>query len=123
MALSSTHPRCNGEPGMISKLAVNLAPNHPRGLRLSNPVLVASGTFGYGTEYRELVDVDRLGAVVSKGITVNPRAGNPTPRIAETPSGMLNAIGLQNIGADRVVREMAPMWATWDVPVIVNISG
>jgi dihydroorotate dehydrogenase (NAD+) catalytic subunit len=108
---------------MISKLAVNLAPNHPGGLHLANPVLVASGTFGYGTEYRELVDVDRLGGVISKGITVNARAGNPTPRIAETPSGMLNAIGLQNIGVDRVVSEMAPMWARWDVPVIVNISG
>ena len=75
MARSSTRPLCNGEPGMLSKLAVNLAPNHPHGLRLANPVLVASGTFGYGTEYRELVDVDRLGAVISKGITVKPRLG------------------------------------------------
>jgi dihydroorotate dehydrogenase (NAD+) catalytic subunit len=85
--------------------------------------MVASGTFGYGTEYRDLVEVDRLGAVISKGITVKPRAGNPTPRIAETPAGMLNAIGLQNIGVHRVVSEMAPLWATWPVPVIVNISG
>jgi len=108
---------------MISRLNVNLAPSHPTGLHLRNPVLVASGTFGYGTEYRDLVDVDRIGAVCSKGITVHPRIGNPTPRIAETPAGMLNAIGLQNIGVDRVVSEMAPLWATWDVPVIVNISG
>ncbi len=108
---------------MTSRLDVNLAPNHPRGLHLRNPVLVASGTFGYGTEYRDLVDVDRIGALCSKGVTVKPRAGNPTPRIAETPAGMLNAIGLQNIGVDRVVSEMAPIWATWTVPVIVNVSG
>jgi len=108
---------------MTSRLDVNLAPTNPRGLHLRNPVLVASGTFGYGTEYRDLVDVDRIGALCSKGITVKPRAGNPTPRIAETPAGMLNAIGLQNIGVDRVVSEMAPTWATWTVPVVVNISG
>jgi dihydroorotate dehydrogenase (NAD+) catalytic subunit len=108
---------------MTSRLDVNLAPSRAQDLYLRNPVLVASGTFGYGTEYRDLVDVDRLGAVVSKGITVKPRAGNPTPRIAETPAGMLNAIGLQNIGVHRVVSEMAPVWSTWPVPVIVNISG
>lgn len=108
---------------MAFNLRVNLAPTHPHGLQLENPVLVASGTFGYGIEYRDLVDVDRIGAVISKGITVRPRDGNPTPRIAETPSGMLNAIGLQNIGVDRVVSEMAPVWATWPVPVIANISG
>jgi dihydroorotate dehydrogenase (NAD+) catalytic subunit len=108
---------------MISRLDVELAPSNARGLHLRNPVMVASGTFGYGTEYRDVVEVDRLGAVVSKGITVKPRAGNPTPRIAETPAGMLNAIGLQNIGVQRVVSEMAPLWATWSVPVIVNISG
>lgn len=104
-------------------LSVDLAPGRSPGLRLRNPVLVASGTFGYGTEYRGVVDVDRIGAICSKGITVEPRAGNPTPRIAETPAGMLNAIGLQNIGLERVVTEMAPVWATWTVPVIVNISG
>lgn len=108
---------------MTSRLDVNLAPNNPLGLKIRNPVLVASGTFGYGTEYRDVMDVDRLGAVISKGITVKPRVGNPTPRIAETPAGMLNAIGLQNIGVHRVVSEMAPLWATWSVPVIVNISG
>jgi dihydroorotate dehydrogenase (NAD+) catalytic subunit len=107
----------------MTSLAVDLAPGHKRGLRLRNPVLVASGTFGYGTEYQKLVDIQRLGAICSKGITLHPRAGNATPRIAETPAGMLNAIGLQNIGVERVVREMAPIWARWDVPVIVNVAG
>ena len=107
----------------MSALSVDLAPGHKHGLRLRNPVLVASGTFGYGTEYQKLIDVQRLGAICSKGITLRPRSGNATPRIAETPAGMLNAIGLQNIGVDRVIREMAPIWERWQVPVIVNISG
>jgi dihydroorotate dehydrogenase (NAD+) catalytic subunit len=72
-------------------------------LVLRNPVLVASGTFGYGTEYARLIDVQRLGAIVSKGITARPRRGNRGPRIVETPSGMLNAIGLQNLGIHKVV--------------------
>jgi len=104
-------------------LSVNLAPRNKEGLWLANPVLVASGTFGYGTEYQPLVDIQRLGAICSKGITVRPRAGNPTPRIAETPAGMLNAIGLQNVGLRRVVTDKAPIWERWSVPVIVNISG
>jgi dihydroorotate dehydrogenase (NAD+) catalytic subunit len=104
-------------------LAVDLAPANKQGLQLINPVIVASGTFGYGTEYQGLVDIQRLGAICSKGITVRPREGNPQPRIAETPSGMLNAIGLQNVGLRRVIREKAPIWARWAVPVIVNISG
>src|ERR1700741_2212349 len=79
-------------------LSVNLAPNNMHGLELANPVMVASGTFGYGTEYQQLVDIQRIGAICSKGITLRPRAGNPPPRIAETPAGMLNAIGLQNVG-------------------------
>ena len=107
----------------MTPLSVDLAPAHKHGLRLRNPVLVASGTFGYGTEYQKLIDVQRLGAICSKGITLRPRKGNPTPRIAETPAGMLNAIGLQNIGVDRVIRDMAPIWDRWEVPVIVNISG
>jgi dihydroorotate dehydrogenase (NAD+) catalytic subunit len=85
--------------------------------------MTASGTFGYGTEYAKLIDVNRLGAIVSKAITLHPRDGNRQPRIAETPSGMLNAIGLQNVGLDACVREKAPIWATWDVPVIVNVAG
>jgi dihydroorotate dehydrogenase (NAD+) catalytic subunit len=104
-------------------LRVNLAPNNIHGLELANPVLVASGTFGYGTEYQPLVDIDRIGAICSKGITVRPRAGNPPPRIAETPAGMLNAIGLQNVGLRGVVEEKAPIWSRWSVPVIANISG
>ena len=108
---------------MTPDLSVDLAPSNKQGLRLINPVLVASGTFGYGTEYQALVDIQRLGAICSKGITVYPRQGNPPPRIAETPSGMLNAIGLQNVGLRRLVSEKAPIWARWRVPVIVNISG
>lgn len=110
-----------GRPG--PNLAVELAPGRKQGLRLRNPVMVASGTFGYGTEYQKLVDIQRLGAICSKGITLHPRAGNPTPRIAETPCGMLNAIGLQNVGVQRLKEEYAPLWARWEVPVIVNISG
>ena len=104
------------------RLVVDLAPANMHGLRLDNPVLVASGTFGYGTEYQSLVDVERLGAICSKGITVRPRQGNPMPRIAETPAGMLNAIGLQNVGLTGVLRDKAPIWARWRVPVVVNIS-
>jgi len=107
----------------MPQLQVNIAPDHPHGLVLKNPVMVASGTFGYGTEYASIYDVNQLGAIVSKGITRKPRAGNPMPRIAEVPGGMLNAIGLQNIGVEAVVRDKAPIWATWQVPVIVNISG
>jgi dihydroorotate dehydrogenase len=74
-------------------LSVELAPSHKSGLLLHNPVMVASGTFGYGTEYASLVDIQRLGAIVSKGITLRSRKGNPQPRIIETPAGLLNSIG------------------------------
>jgi dihydroorotate dehydrogenase (NAD+) catalytic subunit len=104
-------------------LAVQLAPNNPRGLLLKNPVMTASGTFGYGTEYAEFVDVQRLGAIVCKGTTLESREGNPQPRLAETPAGLLNSIGLQNIGVEALVKEKAPLWASWQVPVIVNIAG
>ncbi|MDH4232936.1 MAG: dihydroorotate dehydrogenase, partial [Nitrospirota bacterium] len=77
-------------------------------LKLANPVMTASGTFGYGGEYAEFVDLNRLGAVVVKGLSLKPKEGNPTPRIVETPSGMLNAIGLQNIGIERFIREKMP---------------
>jgi len=102
---------------------VQLAPNNPRGLLLKNPVMTASGTFGYGTEYSDFVDIQKLGAVVCKGTTLEPREGNPQPRLAETPAGLLNSIGLQNIGVETLIKEKAPMWATWQVPVIVNIAG
>jgi dihydroorotate dehydrogenase (NAD+) catalytic subunit len=93
-----------------------------RGLRLRSPVLVASGTFGYGFDAPQ-VDRAVLGAIVTKGTTLRPRDGNAPNRIAETPSGMLNAIGLQNPGVDHVARVYAPLWSSWDVPVIVNVAG
>lgn len=104
-------------------LRVDLAPKRPGALLLQNPVLTASGTFGYGTEYSSLIDVSRLGSIVSKAVTLHPREGNSQPRIAETPSGMLNAIGLQNVGIRAVIRDKAPVWARWTLPVIVNIAG
>ncbi len=105
-------------------LSIQLASRTPSGLlRLANPVMAASGTFGYGTEYAGLVDMGRLGAIVSKGITLKPRPGNPQPRLAETPSGLLNSIGLENIGVEALIREKAPLWAEWPIPVIVNIAG
>ena len=104
-------------------LSVELAPHHKSGLRLKNPVMVASGTFGYGTEYAALMDIERLGAIVSKGITWRPRTGNHQPRIVETPAGMLNSIGLQNPGVRGVIKEKAPIWARWGVPVIANVAG
>jgi dihydroorotate dehydrogenase (NAD+) catalytic subunit len=90
---------------------------------LANPVMTASGTFGYGTEYEHLFDIQRLGAIVCKGTTLKPREGNPQPRLAETASGVLNSIGLQNIGVKALIKEKAPVWAGWRVPVIVNIVG
>jgi len=104
-------------------LSIQLAPKHPRGLLLSNPVMTASGTFGYGTEDNHVFDIQRLGAIVSKGITLEPRGGNQQPRIVETPCGVLNSIGLQNIGVRALIKEKAPVWAGWRVPVIVNIAG
>ena len=105
------------------KLSVQLAPKNKKGLLLANPVMTASGTFGWGTEYQHLFDIQKLGAIVCKGTTLKPREGNPQPRIAETPCGVLNSIGLQNIGVEAVLREKAPVWAGWRVPVIVNIVG
>jgi len=102
-------------------LSVDLAPE--RGLPLANPILVASGTFGYGVEYGEVVDVQRIGAICCKGTTLKPRAGNAPPRVTETPGGMLNSIGLQNPGVDAVVEKYGPIWQGWTVPVIVNVAG
>ena len=104
-------------------LSVQLAPRHKQGLMLANPVMTASGTFGYGTEYSHLFDIQQLGAIVCKGTTLEPRDGNPQPRLAETACGVLNAIGLQNIGVNALIKEKAPTWASWRVPVIVNIAG
>lgn len=104
-------------------LSVDLAPRNPRELVLRNPVIPASGCFGYGLEYGGIVDVQRLGAFVSKGVTPTPRSGNPMPRITETPAGMLNAIGLQNPGISAFIRKYPPIWERWEVPAIVNISA
>lgn len=104
-------------------LSVDLAPTRPGKLSLKNPVMTASGTFGYGMEYQDLFDIQRLGAIVCKTATLYPRVGNPPARIAETPGGMLNSIGLQNVGVEGIVREKAPIWAQWRVPVIVNIAA
>jgi dihydroorotate dehydrogenase (NAD+) catalytic subunit len=92
------------------------------GMKLRGPVLAASGTFGYGTEV-PLLERRALGGMVSKGIFLRARAGTPPPRIVETPSGMLNAIGLQGPGAEALIRDYAPQWASWDFPVLVNING
>jgi dihydroorotate dehydrogenase (NAD+) catalytic subunit len=102
---------------------IQLAPHHPEGLTLANPVMTASGTFGYGVEYSELVDIQKLGAIVCKGITLRPRNGNPQPRLIETKCGLLNSVGLENIGVDALIRDKAPAWKGWQVPVIVNIAG
>jgi len=113
-----------GRGGTVAPDAsVNLAVDLGRGLVLANPVLVASGTFGYGVEYADVVDVERLGAICCKGTTLKPRAGNRPPRVTETPGGMLNSIGLQNPGVDAVLERYAPLWAAWKVPVIVNVAG
>jgi len=102
---------------------IDLAVDAARGLRLVNPVLTASGTFGQGVEYAELIDVSRLGAIVNKGTTVLARPGNAQYRIAETPSGILNSIGLENPGAAGVAKKYAKAWAQLGVPVIVNVAG
>jgi dihydroorotate dehydrogenase (NAD+) catalytic subunit len=109
--------------GLGRDAAVDLSVDLGRGLVLENPILVASGTFGYGIEYGDVVDVQRLGAICCKGTTLRPRIGNPTPRVTETPGGMLNSIGLQNPGVDAVIEKYASTWAAWRVPVIVNVAG
>ena len=88
-----------------------------------NPIWVASGTFGYGIEVSEMVDVNRLGAIVTKSITRQPREGNPPPRIVETSSGMINSIGLANIGVEKYIREMLPIYEKLSTKIIMNIAG
>lgn len=90
---------------------------------LKNPVLTASGTFGYGPEYEDFIDISSLGAIIVKGTTLEPRQGNPYPRMAETPSGMLNAVGLQNKGIDYFERHIYPEISRYDTNVIVNVNG
>ena len=97
--------------------------NIGRGLMIKNPVMTASGTFGYGTEYTDFIDLARLGGIVVKGTTLHHREGNPYPRMAETPSGMLNAVGLQNKGVDYFIEHIYPTISNYDTAVIVNVSG
>ncbi len=93
------------------------------GIPLRNPVIAASGTFGYGLEFAPLVELDKLGALVTKGISRDPIAGNPAPRLFQTPGGMINSVGLQNVGVQAFVRDKLPSLRKHDVPVIVNVFG
>ena len=101
-----------------TKLSVNIA-----GLKLKNPVLTASGTFGYGEDYDEYIDLNQLGGIVVKSLSLKPALGNPPPRIVETPAGMLNAIGLQNIGINTFIEEKLPFLKRFDTKIVVNIYG
>ena len=102
----------------MSKLAVNIP-----GLSLKNPIMPASGCFSFGQEFSELYDLSRLGAIMIKAATHQPRLGNPTPRVAETASGMLNAIGLQNPGVDHIIEHELKFLEKFDVPIIANVAG
>jgi dihydroorotate dehydrogenase (NAD+) catalytic subunit len=123
LASGASPDRLRASRSGVDPGAVDLAVDLGRGLVLENPVMVASGTFGYGVEYGEVVDVERLGAICCKGTTLRPRQGNRPPRVTETPAGMLNSIGLQNPGVDAVIDRYAALWAGWRVPVIVNVAG
>ncbi len=102
----------------MANLEVNIG-----NLKLKNPVLTASGTFGYGEEFQDFIDLERLGGFIVKGTTLNPREGNDYPRMAETPSGMLNAVGLQNKGVDYFINHIYPRIKDLDTQVMVNVSG
>ncbi len=108
----------NNQSNQAPSLAVDIA-----GIQLRNPVMPASGTFGYGEEFDPYLDLAGIGAIVTKGLSLNPKAGNPTPRIAETCGGMLNAIGLQNVGIDAFIEKKLPFLRSIDTPVIVNFFG
>lgn len=103
---------------MSERLRVSIA-----GIEMKNPVMPASGCFGFGKEYAQFYDLNRLGAIVVKATTLEERLGNPTPRVAETPGGMLNAIGLQNPGVEKVIAEELPWLEQFQTPVIVNVAG
>ena len=103
---------------MVPDLSVTIA-----GIGMKNPVMPASGTFGYGKEYAELLELNRLGALITKGISLKPMDGNPPPRICETPAGMLNAIGLQNVGVKGFIQNKLPFLSKLHIPIIVNILG
>ena len=93
------------------------------GLQLQNPIMTASGTFGYAKEFEDLVDLNRLGAIIVKGLSLQPTKGNPPPRTIETPCGMLNAIGLENVGLDAFIEQKLPFLKTLKSPILVNIYG
>src|SRR5882672_6829398 len=99
-------------------LSVTLGP-----LALKNPIFVAAGTFGYGVEFQEFFDIALLGGVITKTLTLAPREGNPAPRVVETPSGMLNAVGLQNVGVDAFLKEKWPSLKALGVPVVISVAG
>src|SRR6266404_2820797 len=102
----------------MTDLAVHLGP-----VALKNPVLVAAGTFGYGIEFQEFFDLSLLGGLITKTLTLAPREGNPAPRVVETPSGMLNAVGLQNVGIDAFLKDKWPSLRGLGVPVVVSVAG
>ncbi len=102
----------------MDKLSINFA-----GIKLKNPVLVSSGTFGYGEDYSKLIDLNRLGGIITKSITEKPHQGNLPPRLAETPAGLLNAIGLENQGLEHFIREKLPFLRQFKTAIIVNIAG
>ena len=108
---------------MEPDLGLVIGRNAKQELALRNPVTTASGTFSNGLEFARRFDLGALGAIVSKGTTLRPRRGNPQPRTVETPAGMINSIGFQNVGVGALVRDAAPVWARWDVPVVVNVMG
>jgi dihydroorotate dehydrogenase (NAD+) catalytic subunit len=103
---------------VADRLAVTLGP-----LALKNPIFVAAGTFGYGVEFREFFDLSLLGGLITKTLTLEPRAGNPAPRVVETPSGMLNAVGLQNVGIEAFLKDKWPALRELGVPVVVSVAG
>jgi len=104
-------------------LSLTIGRHGKQELLLRNPVLTASGTFSNGIEFARRFDLEVLGGLISKGTTLRPRRGNPQLRTVETPAGMINSIGFQNVGVGALVRDVAPVWARWDVPVVVNIMG
>ena len=126
--LASSSPRANAH-ARIPPVTVPNSPNtvelsvNVGSLRLSNPIIAASGTFGYGVEFAHLVDLNRMGGIVVKGLSLEPMAGAPAPRICETPSGMMNAIGLQNIGVRAFVQEKLPVLRQYKTAIIANVFG
>ena len=110
--------RHHTQPATSVKMEVEIA-----GMKMKNPMLTASGTFGFGEEFADFIDLEKLGGFIVKGTTLEPREGNPYPRMAETPSGMLNAVGLQNKGVDHFVNEIYPRLKRLNTNVLVNVSG